>query len=372
MSDSTNSVASEETREAEKAEVMEKLESATEQRLAEAFGEEGPSTPVSETESAISTPISDVESAVSTPISDVESAESVISEIESAESVASTVKPAEDKKGILDAHYRAAIHQGWSDDDIKTLYKANPALAEKTFAKLLDTTNRLSREFSAIGRAKLQVSKSDAQPEPARKTEPTKPEFKKVDIEKLRKQYDDDAIVDVVAQMQDQIEQLHEEASKRPEPASDPQAQERVIRAKVQEEAAMEQQIGQFFGGSDLKGYNEFYGKVLKNSSDWNNLSIDQKKNRMDVLNMADQIIIGAEAQGRDMSIDDALNLAHLSISEPVREKVIRETIKTKVVKRAKSLTLKPSGKAAVKNDGPKTAQELIDITTERLNNVKW
>ena len=371
MSDSTNSVASEETREAEKAEVMEKLESATEQRLAEAFGEEGPSTPVSETESAISTPISDVESAVSTPISDVESAESVISEIESAESVASTVKPAEDKKGILDAHYRAAIHQGWSDDDIKTLYKANPALAEKTFAKLLDTTNRLSREFSAIGRSKLKP-KSDTSTETERKTEPKKSKFKKVDIEALRKQYEDDAIVDVVAQMQDQIEELHEEASKRPEPASDPQAQERVIRAKVQEEAAMEQQIGQFFGGSDLKGYNEFYGKVLKNSSDWNNLSIDQKKNRMDVLNMADQIIIGAEAQGRDMSIDDALNLAHLSISEPVREKVIRETIKTKVVKRAKSLTLKPSGKAAVKNDGPKTAQELIDITTERLNNVKW
>jgi len=277
------------------------------------------------------------------------------------------------KKGIPDAYYRAAKHQGWSDDDIAALHKANPALAEKTFAKLYDSTNKLSREFSAIGRAKLQAKKAQpAKTEPTG-TEPKKSEFKKIDIDKLRKDYDNDPIVELVAQMQDQFEQLHSKLDKEPAKTEEtPAISEQELRAKIQEEAAMEQQIEQFFNADDLKQYKEFYGDLPKNARNWDILSTQQKTNRWEVLQRADEILIGAEAQGREMGIDEALKLAHLIISEPMREKVIRENIKAKVVKRQKSLTLKPTGKMMDNKTGPLTRDQLVERTKERLSKMKW
>lgn len=321
------------------------------------------STPEEKTESAVSTPISSAESVVdSTPTSSVtESAESTVSSVtESAESVASSVtKPADKLKSIPDAYFRAAVHQGWKPDEIKELYKQNPELANKTFSRLYDSTNQLSRDFAAIGRTKQEqtTKQQTVVPKPGEQ----RPEFKGVDIEKLRKEYDNDPLVDVVAQLQEQNKLLFEQVQKVPAQSTE-QTDEQTLRLQIQEEQLVQKEITSFFKDTGMKPYKEFYGDV-----DWDKLPNEQKANRWSVVELADQIITGAEAQGRKMNVDEALMLAHLSISEPLREQIIREQIKSDVVKRNKSLTLKPNSSKPAENIKPTTRNDLETITAQRL-----
>ena len=66
--------------------------------------------------------------------------------------------------------------------------------------------------------------------------------------------------------------------------------------------------------------YDDFYGALSKDAKNWDTLTQDQKVNRWNVLQMADQMFIGATSQGRDMDVNEALTLAHLSVSETMRE----------------------------------------------------
>lgn len=337
----------------------EKIISAVEERLAKAFDESTPSAAVKSVEDSSLSSVT--ESAVS---SVTESA---------VESAVSAVKAA-DKVELSEAYYRAAVHQGWKPEEIKEFLKANPEVANRTFAKMYDDTNKMSREFANIGRAKQELTKKGAV-SAATVVEPSekKSEFKEVDIAKLRKEYDNDPIVEIVAQQQEQNKALFEQVQgmvKEPDLAVRDEA---TIRASIQEEAALEQQITTFFTGNDLKMYSEFYGELPKDNNDWKkSLTRDQQINRYQVLQMADDMLIGAGSQGRDMDVNEALTLAHLSVSEPMREKVIRDEIKANVVKRSKGLSLKPSSGKKPESTKPGTPGELVAITRERLNAVKW
>jgi len=334
-----------------------KLESATEARLAKAFDESTPSAAVESVED--STLSSVTESAIS---SVTESA------VESTVSVATA-----DKVELSEAHYRAAIHQEWKPEEIKEFLKANPELAKRTFAKMYNDTNKSSRDFAAIGRAKLELAKKGTVSAATVVESPEKKsEFKEIDIEKLRKEYDNDPIIAIVEQQQKQNKALYDKVqamTEQPDPAVRDEA---TIRASIQEEAALEQQITTFFVSDDIKMYDDFYGALPKDAKNWDTLTQDQKLNRWNVLQMADQMLIGAQSQGRNMDVNEALTLAHLSVSEPMREKVIRDEIKTKVVKRSKGLSLKPSSGKKPESTKPGTPGELETVTRERLNAVKW
>ena len=62
--------------------------------------------------------------------------------------------------------------------------------------------------------------------------------------------------------------------------------------------------------------YEDFYGTLPKDAVIWDSLSPGQKMNRWAVVEMMDQMIVGATTLGREMKIDEALNLAHLSVTE--------------------------------------------------------
>lgn len=334
-----------------------KLESATEVRLAKTFDE--------------STPSAAIESVEESTLSSV--TESVVSSVTESAVKSTTSVATAGKVELSEAHYRAAIHQGWKPEEIKEFLKTNSDLANRTFAKMYDDTNKMSREFATIGRAKQELAKKGTVSAATVMEQPEKKsEFKEIDIAKLRKDYDNDPIVEMVAQQQEQNRALFEQVqgmTKGPDPAVRDEA---TIRASIQEEAALEQQIMTFFAGDDIKMYDDFYGALPKDAKNWDTLTQDQKLNRWNVLQMADQMLIGAQSQGRNMDVNEALTLAHLSVSESMREKIIRDEIKTKVVKRSKGLSLKPSSGKKPESTKPGTPGELEAVTRERLNAVKW
>ena len=277
-------------------------------------------------------------------------------------------------KGVSDAYYRAATHQGWKEDEIKSFYEANPELANRTFAKLLESTNTLSQEFAAIGRKKQEQAQQQQQQQQvaqpaAKKDDQQESGFKGVDIEDLRKKYDDDPIVDVIDQLQQQNKLLSDKVDS--QPVQGVQTSEDELRVKLQQEDVVNQQVAQYFKTDDLKPYNEFYGEIPKDSKGWDGLTTAQKQNRWAVLELAEQILTGAEMQGRKMDVDEALDSAHLIVSEPIREKIIRNEIKSKVVKRGSGLTLKPnSGNVSASSTGPASQAAFEEKTTERLRKV--
>ncbi len=269
-----------------------------------------------------------------------------------------TDKTAEDTK-LTQAEIRAAIHQGWKQEDIDDLVKTNPGLAKRTCAKLLENTNNLSKKFAELG-------KKAAMPEPKVKDEQKKTETKTIDIKTLKDQYEDDPIVGVVEQLVNKIASLESV----PVPATTTEAGTKKAEAEAAEDAAIGQQIDTFFKNPDLLSYKDFYGLVPKDSKNWDDLTQGQIKNRWEVVNQANLIILGAKQQGVEMSLDEAFEKAHLLTTAKISKEVVRKEIKSDVKKRSKSLTLAPSASKGIVKDGKLTDNEREDRVGQRLKKV--
>ncbi len=254
---------------------------------------------------------------------------------------------------LLDAYYRAAIHQDWTPDEIKEFFEATPELAVKTFAKLHESTNKLSSEFARIGRIKPDDGKNKSVVKTA--TEATEETNDDSHLAALKEQYgDDSAVVLMMTSMQTRLDAA--EAEKRP-------TQEEVAEPSPQAKVA----VKQFFSDPAMKPYADFYGT----GEDADQFTQGQMKHRWEMLDMADVIIRGAAAQGLEMEADEAMDKAHMLVTNDMRESAIRTELKAKIVKRANGMTFKPASTKSVKtDDGPKTEKQLEDKVAAGLSKI--
>ena len=266
---------------------------------------------------------------------------------------------------IPEAYVRAAIHNGWKQEDIEAFAEANPEVANKTFENLYNSTNKASREWAAIGRAaREQVIDGSA---PAKSAEADKLEYGGVDIATLKKEFDIDPAIERMLEnsnardkkLTDAINTLVTSKTAQPQDAS------RVDRAAksydAATEAAQEQQINGFFAADSMASYKEFYGD-LRFGETWEQLPPGQARNRYAVYQTADQLLAGSTMQSHPMSLTEALERAHLLVTDGMREEVIRSDIKKTATKRKKSLMFRPSegrGKQSGGGGKPKTKNDL-------------
>lgn len=271
-----------------------------------------------------------------------------------------TEPEAEEDKGLPDPLYRAAVHQGWKPEDIKEFYEGDPDRARKTFQNIYDSTNKLTAEFARLGRAKTEEGPKDGKEQ----EKPTVEDPKGVtqdELAALKEQYgEDDPLVRTIEGLQKKVETLSAPPAQTPQPQ-----QPEPAKSGETQEVALQQTINNFFGGSEMQPYGDFYGP--KESE---RLSEDQFKHRMEVLELADSILLGAGQLGRNMDVPEALNLAHLTVSEPVREKALRTDLKSKLVKRSRSVSLEPRGSEDLEPTGPTTPQEIEARAKTRLQKI--
>ena len=298
--------------------------------------------------------------------------DSVVSETTSMADSATDSAAADEKNyDIEDNLVRAAVHQGWTQDEIKDFMQLDPDRARSTFKKIYETNNSLSKNWADMGRAQLSQGVKEQPDTKSKEKDKPKIEFKGVDIDALKKQYDGDPIVDLVGQQQEQnkilfdmVQDLRETISTRPQ--SGAQDQRAVADAGA---AAIAKQIDTFFKQDDMKLYDDFYG-----SGD--NLTPGQAANVNAVLELADQISAGRALQGLDTTVDEALTQAHLLISEPIREKTVRNNIVSSLKKRSKSLSLRPAGQKrdvnAAEHTKPQTQAEIVENAAARLAKMEW
>jgi hypothetical protein len=266
-----------------------------------------------------------------------------------------------------DAYRRALIHQEWTPEEIDDLVKSDPDRAMLIGKKMYDTTNRLSAQFAAAGKAQStpapRVQKVDTTPQPQSGN------FHGIDRKKMIEAMDGDErvgnLVDQFNQMlqgqHQQIEELRKQNEARqqeaaPSPAADPE---------------VEREVRSFFGDTGFqKTYGDFYGReddLKKNTG-------EQVERRVQLFELADHIMAGSIMASQPMTINAALNCAHLQVAKDQVEIAIRNGIKKTLVQRQKSMTLVPNG--TKHPDKPKTQAEkeasLEDRVAEKLKGIKW
>ncbi len=262
----------------------------------------------------------------------------------------------------------AARRAKWSDDKIRRLIEHDPDTARDTFTQLQEDANRLSREYADLGR-NLAGSPIHAMPQqqPAAQLPgqgygvnqvpaqagPQQPgqqqqqppqgqgylpafQFPQEATANLEPEFVENFVTPLQQHMDQQAQLMNAVAHR-----FDSFIQERQVES-------LHMQIDQFFNGLD--SYDDLYG-----TGDRTALNEVQMMTRQRVTREADAIRAGFFAQGRTLSVQEALEMAHNLVSSPHQEKVARRRLTKKVQKRERQITVRPTHRSGGAGEGDRS-----------------
>jgi len=243
------------------------------------------------------------------------------------------------KVDIPESYMRAAIHHGLDKKTVDELVEKDPGLAMKMLESCYLSVNNASREWSMLGRAKIEAERAQVE-EPVTATEAIAQQDPATTalIANLKKEYPDDPLIEtVIVGLKKPVQQP------KPQVSQGQQGYETATRrANAAANVSTDQSINTFFSADTMKPYEKFYGK-LELGQIPEDLSNGQQHNRLAVLEETECIIAGHSMRGQEIKLEQAMEKAHFIVTEHIREQVIREGLKTTTLKRKKSMTLKPS-----------------------------
>jgi hypothetical protein len=260
------------------------------------------------------------------------------------------------------AYRRAAKYYGMTDEEVDDLFKSSPELALKHFGKQAASMQAETAQWSALGREKKAalIAEQKRQQEEAARTgrgQADPFDIKPVDVEGLIKKYGNDELIrDLVGPLNATIEAL------RPLISTTMENREYVQGVKRTE---TRNTIDEFFSHADLKPFVDLYG--VKRGE----LSPEQAAKRDKVLEIADEMMMGAQVRNQRISLHDALNLAHDVVSAGHKTIAARTELKKGLKTRADGVALRPSRRGSEAGDGtPKDEAELVARTKGRLAKI--
>lgn len=271
-------------------------------------------------------------------------------------------EPAKKSSPTLPAAYRRTLQAyEWTDEEIDRAFAADPTNFTVTASKMHQSRSKEIAAWAQMGRAARDENaapeKSDTDGKPA--TRPT--QIPKIDEAALAEKYGDaDLIADVVGPVNAAIDTINSFL---------PDLTSGVASVQQTRAETLAKQIDQFFGGDELKPYADLYGKTFEDGTP------DQRKKRASVLETADALVTGAQLQGRRLSTNEALALAHDAVSAGHKVAAVRAEVRGAVKKRAQSVTIKPSkrGSKSSDHDGPANSRETLEErTAARLSKINW
>lgn len=274
----------------------------------------------------------------------------------------------ENEPTLPDAYRRAAIHQQWSEEQVKDFWDADPIRALQTFKQIHESNNTLSKTFSEFGQIKRRLEEQAVvQAAPIAPVAPvvTQPAVS-IDIAGLKKQYGDDPLVNIVEQLATKVNELSTPAvTAQPVP---PVQAAPIFQPVVPTQNAL-QEVNSFFASDELKVYRDFYGT----GDNYDALTPGEFANRYQVGQTAGTIIAGAELKGERMPVGEALQRAHMIHSQPYLEKAIIADIQNQLKTRSANLTVKPGaapGSAIQPAGKPANRTEVEQRAADRMAKI--
>jgi hypothetical protein len=258
------------------------------------------------------------------------------------------------------AYARTAKARGWTDTEIAEFHKANPELSMKTFERMHESRTKEIQEWAELGRKTRQTgtpagAPSSTTPSPVSAVSPVPVSaLTPINVAELKAKYGNEELIEALAgPVNAAIAALGPIVAG----ATNAQAQAQQV---AQESLA--KTVQEFFTAKDMAPYAQAYGTTIPT------LTPAQIETRSKVLETADALIAGAAFQGRQLSVQDALVLAHDSVASGMKETIIRDQIRTKVQKREKGITLRPTNQGRRDAGGPpRSKAEMVSRTEDRL-----
>jgi hypothetical protein len=220
----------------------------------------------------------------------------------------------------------AAQLGGWKQQDIEDFIVSNPVLARVTFSNMAAGYNNLSLQYAQAARQGIAPTQQLQQAAATTQAQMSALDELLAKPEKLK------ALADTAGEelMKNFIKPLLDERKAAVE--------DRQFIAGLRREALV-REINTSIEDLAKGGFEGFYGKTAETTQ-------QQHDNRFKVGQVADQIRAGAQMQGVNMSIKDALNRAHLIVTADQVKAQVRKEITATVKRRATQITARPTTRA--------------------------
>ena len=247
----------------------------------------------------------------------------------------------------------AAKRTGWSDEEIEGFYEQNPELALKTFERMRDSSNELTRQFAELGQARKGLKDGDGGQAPGDAQASDDGDGEKPDphtvtagdllanafgdrLDTVRSEYGEDFYEEILTPLAEAIAAPLAEA---------------YGFVSEQREAALNREVDQFFNGLP-ESRRELYGQGAKVSGE------EHVKARQEVAELADQIRAGAAVQGLDLSVTDALERADALYAQDHIRSSERKKLTDQVARRSGRRTQRPTQRRRTRGAGAERSTE--------------
>lgn len=286
----------------------------------------------------------------------------------------------DDDYDIPEAYLRAAEEHQWKREDIVKMFKSNGSEATDRFLKnLYAKSNQQSSWFADAGRRMKQLEEQynggGQSNVHAPQGAPTPlPGISPEDLAAYETEHGaNDPLIRGYKQQSEMIGNLNGQLSDVNKRLSSHDAD--MLQLESDRKTNEARHTADFFRTDSVKQYDMLYGTLPEGTMSFEGLPIAQKMNRDKVMELAGNIMLGAEFHGKDVTLDSALDMAHRVVSEPMAAVVARESLIKSVNRRSKARIVRPSdsirtGNSTRSTGKPKTHEELVAKTARALAKV--
>jgi hypothetical protein len=277
-------------------------------------------------------------------------------------------------EGLPDALLRSAVAYDFGDEKTcREFYAKQPQQALNIFNSIYRARMQAMQDFAAEGRRHREV-------ESGKQTAPVV-EDKSAELEQklaaAKEKLGDDVepLLDIIRMQQKMLEPNLPAKTVQPTPTFS--IGDQVSTEMTADEFAVEQQINLFFESDRMKPWNKVYGSVGFGET-FDDLSPGNQKHRHSVLKHASDIVAGAKLNRRPITMQDALESAHMLVTQKYRDKVLIDGIKREAKKRHNAISVRPSKSKArggkrsddLGTPGSRTPEQLERAVTLKMRKV--
>ncbi len=268
-------------------------------------------------------------------------------------------KEGEEESVMLPAgHRRAALARGYTNEQVDYYLETKPDEAVARFDELFNEWQGENSLWSDRGRklrdaeagATKVASEVIADVKALTESEPLAP----FDAEKLKEAHpgSEGLIDDLVVHLNAGVERVNAVAEKLAHSEEFLQNTKRDALATVTQE---------FFTSKEMASFKDHYGLEIAT------LTEEQTKGRMELFGQADIIMAGAADHGIDITVSDALERAHIIVSQGTRDTAIQQEIRDSMEKRTKTSRSSHQKTTTPGDDEPLSDEEFEKRTDDRM-----
>jgi len=252
-------------------------------------------------------------------------------------------------------HRRAALARGYTSEEVDHYLETKPDEAVARFEEIFNEWQTENSRWSDRGRqlhAAGQAAKEGG--DKGNKSSEALPHF---DAEALISEHgNEDLINALVTPLNATIDRVNA-------------ATERISHSedflRNTEQNALTITTQNFLKSKEMEPFKDTYGTEIKDLTD------EQVKNRMELFGEADILVAGAKDHGKDITVQDALERAHIIVSQGTRDEGIRQSIRKSLKKRTKTTRTSHQQTSSTDENQPISDKELEKRTSERLRALR-